>query len=138
MSGKPYKLVNIDPEEIRKLYIAEGLTLEKTAEKLDVSVQSLKELMTKYEIQRRKRGPKPKKEDQIKCHADGKATAAGAGIRCTDAVMRTCIYANTNGAISCDYIGVTGHMRGCPTDHCTKYKKKEKSKRRSVWYEKNR
>lgn len=46
-------------------------------------------------------------------------------VKCTRSskYFRTCYYACGNGANrTCDYIGIEGHMRGCPLAACTKYK----------------
>jgi len=129
------QIVNITPEELRRLYITEELTIEQTAERLNISTQTVKTLMNRYDIPRRPKGPrKGTKQNRAKSEAaePEKKPEAADGIKCTDEVMRTCIYANTNGAISCDYIGVTGHMRGCSPDNCTRYKKQEGTRRKGV------
>lgn len=39
----------------------------------------------------------------------------------------TCRYRQPIGAhMCCNYIGVTGHMRGCPAEKCTRYEKGSK------------
>ena len=51
--------------------------------------------------------------------------------KCSE-VIKTCAY---RGFISswntqhCDYIGVTGHRRGCDPEHCTRYKYSEKPRK---------
>ena len=40
---------------------------------------------------------------------------------------KTCEYGSKMSGIPiCDYIGVTGHSRGCPIEGCTKYKRRKK------------
>ena len=44
-----------------------------------------------------------------------------------------CIYKATAGGIKiCDYLGITGELRGCPVQGCTKYTKGNKRRRRMV------
>lgn len=121
-------------ENVAILY-AEGLSIEKVAEKLDVSIQTVKNTMIENNIPRRPKGPMRNKKKQMAAVVPEPKPANG--IRCTDKVMRTCVYANTNGEISCDYIGVTGHMRGCSPDDCTRYERSTEKKKRRVWHEKN-
>lgn len=43
---------------------------------------------------------------------------------CTKEVIKKCIYGDANGVPSCNYIGITGHKRGCDPDHCTEFVRK--------------
>ena len=46
-------------------------------------------------------------------------------------VIKTCIYAEKLGAaMMCNYIGATGHRRGCDPEACDKYKKVERKRGR--------
>ena len=47
-------------------------------------------------------------------------------VNCTNKVMATCEYAfnRGGGTYGCDYIGRTGHSRGCPPSRCNKYNAK--------------
>lgn len=43
-------------------------------------------------------------------------------------LCNTCIYRPSQQdrmglKMRCDYIGITGHMRGCPVENCTRYKR---------------
>lgn len=52
-------------------------------------------------------------------------------VKCSE-VMRTCKYSCIYAGVAqfCDYIGKTGCRRGCDAEHCDKYEKKRKSRRR--------
>lgn len=40
---------------------------------------------------------------------------------------KSCIYGGKMSGIAiCDYIGITGHSRGCPVEDCKKYKRRSK------------
>ena len=46
-------------------------------------------------------------------------------------VIKTCAYAEkVGGALTCNYIGIEGHRRGCEPEECDKYKKAERKRRR--------
>lgn len=50
-------------------------------------------------------------------------------VKCTPSVMKKCAFSsryNSNSWMCCDYIGKTGHSRGCPPDCCDKFKKRAK------------
>ena len=56
---------------------------------------------------------------------------------------RTCIYRSNHDEntdrIHCDYIGFTGHIRGChPSPTCTKYVKGKRSRKRSEFNPKHK
>lgn len=121
----------ITPEKLRELYITEGLTIKQTADRLQVGVQTVKTFMNRYGIQRRKRGTgkkntgrKPAVNNPEWVQAVAEMEAAETGVNCTDEVLKNCIYGNTNGIPTCDYISVTGHQRGCDPKHCTRYRSK--------------
>lgn len=121
----------ITPEKLRELYITEGLTIKQTADRLQVGVQTVKTLMNRYGIQRRKRGTgkkntgrKPVVNNPERVQAVAEMEVAETGVNCTDEVLKNCIYGNTNGIPTCDYISVTGHQRGCDPKHCTRYRSK--------------
>ena len=138
--GKPKKrvdrsIVQVSAEKLWELYITDGLTIEQTAERLDVSSATVKALMKKHNVPSRPKGPRKgvKKNQPVAENVEPeKKPVAAVGIKCTDEVMKTCMYVNTNGAISCDYIGVTGHMRGCSPDNCTRYKKQEGTRKKRI------
>lgn len=57
------------------------------------------------------------------------------GVKHDNKQCRTCIYRSNHeentDRIHCDYIGFTGHMRGChPSPNCTKYVKGKRLKNR--------
>lgn len=46
-------------------------------------------------------------------------------------VIKTCAYAEkVGGALTCNYIGIEGHRRGCDPEACDKYKKAERKRGR--------
>lgn len=46
-------------------------------------------------------------------------------------VIKTCDYAEkVGGALTCNYIGIEGHRRGCDPETCDKYKKAERKRDR--------
>lgn len=48
-------------------------------------------------------------------------------------VMKTCTYAEKVGAaMTCNYIGIEGHRRGCEPEECDKYKKEERKRGRKA------
>lgn len=65
------------------------------------------------------------------------------GVKHDNKQCRTCIYRsnheeNTDG-IHCDYIGFTGHMRGChPSPTCTKYVKGKRLRKRQQFNPKHK
>lgn len=50
---------------------------------------------------------------------------------CTDEIKKKCIYGNTNGEPSCDFINKTGHSRGCDPEQCTEFVKGKRGGKRS-------
>lgn len=53
-------------------------------------------------------------------------------IKCDKKVMEKCKYRgslNGEGYFFCDYLGITGHRRGCPTECCDKFEKSRKKDR---------
>ena len=50
--------------------------------------------------------------------------------QCSKAI-KTCAYAEkVGGALTCNYIGIEGHRRGCEPEACDKYKKAERKRGR--------
>lgn len=48
-------------------------------------------------------------------------------------VIKTCAYAEkVGGALTCNYIGIEGHRRGCDPEACDKYKKVEHKRGRKA------
>lgn len=43
---------------------------------------------------------------------------------CNEKICRTCKYGNKHtSTVTCDYLVITGHRRGCPAGSCDKYEK---------------
>lgn len=52
--------------------------------------------------------------------------------RCSK-MIKTCAYAEkVGGALTCNYIGIEGHRRGCEPEACDKYKKAERKRGRKA------
>lgn len=88
--------------EVYRLYVEERKTGKEICGTLKVSAQTLYNFLHENGIERPRKMQDP--------------TA------CTDQVKKKCIYGNTNGVPSCDYISVTGHKRPCNAEECTVYR----------------
>lgn len=51
-------------------------------------------------------------------------------VKCTQSVMKNCKWSfryNAANSACCDYIGKTGHSRGCPPEACDKFEQRKKA-----------
>lgn len=73
----------------------------------------VKELQRKYQKEKEKIQPTP---DPNECSR-----------------KKSCKYGSRSGGLwLCDYLAITGEMRGCPVQGCTKYKRRPRGKKQEV------
>lgn len=78
-----------------------------------------------------------KKLEKERCMMDREPAGQKANNHTSECKKNDCIYKATAGGIKiCDYLGITGELRGCPVQGCTKYVKGKKRKRRKIAVEK--
>lgn len=121
-------------------YYRSGLRIAEIEEKTFVSqkdqVKLYRKLISEGRIEKRKSDLG--KNVVTKPTQPHKDPLEGVGVKCTEAVAKTCVYGarDIHSPNRCDYLFYTGKCRTvengcsgkCPPNHCTEYKKRESDK----------
>jgi hypothetical protein len=90
--------------DVKELYITQSWSIKRIAEYYDMSIPTAKRELIRMGLIVTPETPNTTKQDCKKC------------------IYRGCSNDKTNSVsmlLTCDYILVTGHSRGCPPEHCT-------------------
>lgn len=121
----------MDRERLKQLYLTE-VPMRKISEELGVEINELyKEIWKLKEL-----GELPRdvqRRSVNKCYVWQECEPDGIVVNCTCKVAKQCVYGNaqaTTGEPKCNYISITGHMRGCDPDKCDKFAKVSRERKR--------
>ena len=110
MKASKYKIPAQKVEE----FLKEGLTIREMSDRLGIPYQTV------YNYVKKKRD-NPEYEPKVAKSIKGGKTGEKADKARKRKKCRTCCYRGESGKNGCDYIWITGEMRGCSVEECSRY-----------------